>query len=267
MKRGTPEHRKMHILADSLKLRLYSAVGIMEMVWHFAGKYTPQGDIGSVPDRRIAAAVDWEKKPEILIDALVKSEWLDRHDAYRLIVHDWPEHCEQAVRKLLLRNRKNFLPIYADCTAGVYPLSGQDPDTVLPSREARLGSVVSKSEKEKNQEVSEIWHCAGFSGPEEFEVWWLQVVENHPNRTKNTYAKSELFELIINRHFTRDEFECGYSQLRESKADDWTKDAGKYCTNLYEIVHNRLWKFKAEVKEDWVRELEQEQALERRQTA
>lgn len=128
-------------------------------------------------------------------------------------------------------------------------------------------SSKSSSEKEKNQEVAALWLNAGFAGPEDFDVWWLQVVENHPNKTKNAYAKSELFELIVNRQFIRGEFEDGYSQLSESKGDEWTKEAGKYCTNLYEIIHNRLWKFKADVKADWVRELEQEQALERREHA
>ena len=126
---------------------------------------------------------------------------------------------------------------------------------------------VSNSEKEKNQKVAALWESAGFLGPEYFDEWWLQVVANHPNKNRNTDAYMEIQGRIITGQFSRVEFESGYFQLRESKADEWTKEGGKYCTNLYEIVHNRLWKFTAEVKDEWLRELELEQAEERRQSA
>ncbi len=278
MKRGTPNHRKMHALAEALKLPLYGAVGIMEMLWHFAGQQTPEGDLGRVPDRQIAAAVDWNKKPEALVTALVAVGWLDRNEKYRLIIHDWAEHVEYEVARKLLREKKDFIEVYgmsakergkpSEVPRSFRESSGNLPGICAPHAKASgLGSELSNSEKEKNQKVSEIWRSAGFEGADHFDVWWTQVVENHPNRTKNTYAKSELFELIVSGQFSREEFEAGYAQLRESKADDWTKENGKYCTNLYEIIHNRLWKFKAEVEDDWIAELSREQALERGQRA
>jgi len=160
MKRGTPRHRKMHALAAALKLPLHSAVGIMEMLWHYTAQNTPEGDIGSVPDREIASAVDWPspRKAEVLVSALVETGWLDRNETYRLIVHDWPEHCEQAVRKWLDRNRKKFLPVYGQMTDAVRTNDGQMTDSVRPSREAEARAVASdvvcSSEKTTTPEVS-----------------------------------------------------------------------------------------------------------------
>lgn len=109
MKRGTPHHKKMHALADVLGVRLNMAVGIMEMLWHYAGEYIPEGDIGSVPDKEIARAVDWSGKPKRLVDALVSTGWVDKHPKYRLVIHDWEDHAENSVRKKLGRNRKTFV--------------------------------------------------------------------------------------------------------------------------------------------------------------
>lgn len=114
MKRGTPHHPKMYALAESLKLPLPCAVGILEMLWQFTADRRPQGDIGSLPDKEIAQACGWTKRPKLLIDALCaeKSRWLDRDEEHRLIVHDWPDHAEGWVCKKLIRSGKDFLPFY-----------------------------------------------------------------------------------------------------------------------------------------------------------
>lgn len=267
MKRGTPNHRKMHDLAKALKLPLYGAVGIMEMLWHFAGQQTPEGDIGRLTDRQIAAAVDWDKKPEALVGALLSARWLDSNSEYRLIIHDWPEHVEYEVCRKLLNDKKDFVPTYG--TSAQLRVKPSDSPRSLRvncaphGKASGLGSEVSISEKEKNQNVAALWLNSGFASPDDFEAWWLQVVGNHPNKSRNTHAKMAIFELIVGGTFSRTEFEEGYAQLRESKDSEWTKEGGKYCTNLFEIVHNRLWKFKGEIKASWMTELEQEQEQER----
>lgn len=112
MKRGTPHHPKMRALAVALKIGVPCAVGTMEMLWHYVATVAPRGDIGVVTDKEIAAAVCWDKKPKILIDALVAVCWLDRDDKSRLIVHDWPDHADNATRKKLQHSGRDFLPVY-----------------------------------------------------------------------------------------------------------------------------------------------------------
>lgn len=103
MKRGTPDHPKMGDLARLLKVPRHAAVGILEMLWHWAGKYAIRGDIGRWPDIAIAEAVDWRGKPSLLIAALINSRWLDESDEFRLLIHDWPDHCEDNINVALAR--------------------------------------------------------------------------------------------------------------------------------------------------------------------
>lgn len=109
MKRDTPTHPKMYELADRLHINNAWAVGIMEMLWHFTSKFAPRGDIGRYSDQHIARNLQWPHAPEILIDALVKSRWLDEDETHRLIVHDWSEHCETGVNTFLAKRRQTFV--------------------------------------------------------------------------------------------------------------------------------------------------------------
>ena len=59
MKRGTPDHPKTLRLARLLGIPQAAAVGILEMLWHFTGKYAVQGDIGRFQDGEIAQAAGW----------------------------------------------------------------------------------------------------------------------------------------------------------------------------------------------------------------
>jgi hypothetical protein len=108
MKRDTPEHPKMHDLADRLQINLSWATGIMVRIWHHTAKFAPRGDIGRYSDLHVAKSVSWPHAPEALIDALVKSRWLDESEEHRLIVHDWPDHCEDGVHTFLAKRRLTF---------------------------------------------------------------------------------------------------------------------------------------------------------------
>ena len=109
MKRTGTNHPKFGMLADSLGIRLYGAVGIMEMLWHFTAQHAPQGDIGKWPDVRIARFVDWPiEDSERLMRALVDCKLLDECATCRFVVHDWHEHCDDAVHMMLARSTLRF---------------------------------------------------------------------------------------------------------------------------------------------------------------
>lgn len=108
MKRGTPNHRKMHRLARRLGVSLAEAVGTMELLWHWVADYLPRGDVGRSENWEIAAAVHWKREPDELVSALVEEHWLDESSTCRLVVHDWSEHCEESVHTRLARSRDFF---------------------------------------------------------------------------------------------------------------------------------------------------------------
>jgi hypothetical protein len=110
VKRGTPEHPKTKALARRLGVPWPMAVGTLELLWHFTARYAPAGDIGRFPDEAIAAAVGWPENRDRaeLVRALCDCGWLDPHPEHRLMIHDWPDHCEDAVHVFLARRGLTF---------------------------------------------------------------------------------------------------------------------------------------------------------------
>ncbi len=119
MKRGTPRHPKIYDLMQALDLtprQRAIAIGTLELLWHFAAEFAPQGDIGKYSDARIEAAVDWSGKKGILVPALITSKWCDASDQYRVLVHDWHDHADDATKKRLTRSGLMFLSVNVEST-------------------------------------------------------------------------------------------------------------------------------------------------------
>jgi len=85
-------------LKRALGLTQYQAVGLLECLWHFTAHNTPDGGIGKYTDDDIAAVLEWEGAATELIEALIQSGWMDRHDNGSLWIHDWLDHCPTWVR-------------------------------------------------------------------------------------------------------------------------------------------------------------------------
>jgi hypothetical protein len=103
MKREALGNTKMKRLCRHLGIRMYAAVGLLESLWHLTAKEAPQGNIGKISNEDIACGVDWDGDEDELIEALVDAKWLDRSSQYRLVVHDWHEHADDAVDNKLAR--------------------------------------------------------------------------------------------------------------------------------------------------------------------
>jgi len=108
MKRGTIEHPKTAELAAALGVPLLMAVGVLESLWHWTTKYAPRGDVGRYSNAAIAMGIHWHECPDRLIDALAETRWIDRSDAFRLIVHDWSDHADKYTQEALSDAGKDF---------------------------------------------------------------------------------------------------------------------------------------------------------------
>lgn len=108
MKRDAPGHGKIADLAHKLGIPRYGAVGIFECLIHATGKYAFLGDIGKLSNVAIAEQVYWDKDPDVLIKALVEVRLIDVSKRYRLVVHDWHDHCEDWVKKRVERSGLPF---------------------------------------------------------------------------------------------------------------------------------------------------------------
>ena len=108
MKVGTPELLKFKKLRARLNIPIPHAVGLLEILWHVVAKNCPAGDVGRLSDEDIALMLEWEGDPAELITALVETGWIDTDDEFRLIVHDWSEHCPTYIKGNLSRHGKLF---------------------------------------------------------------------------------------------------------------------------------------------------------------
>ncbi len=109
MKREALSHTKMKRLCRRLDLPVWQGVGLLESLWHLTARETPRGDIGKLSDEDIALAIDYRGDERVLIDALVSAGWLDQDPVERLVVHDWPDHCEDSVHTRLARAKLYFV--------------------------------------------------------------------------------------------------------------------------------------------------------------
>jgi hypothetical protein len=108
MKREAVGHTKMKKLCRVLDIPIYQGVGILESIWHLTARQAQRGDIGKLSNEDIAFGIDYRCEPEDLISALVRCGWLDRDRRYRLIVHDWHEHADDAVKRRVMRSGLGF---------------------------------------------------------------------------------------------------------------------------------------------------------------
>lgn len=112
MKRDALTHPKMLDLASTLAIPRAQAIGIMNLLWDQCATFAPRGDLGKLRNGAIARGCDWQGDADEFIQALLDTGWLEAHDSHRLIVHDWPDHCEQWVRLKLTRLKMTFLECY-----------------------------------------------------------------------------------------------------------------------------------------------------------
>ena len=110
MKREAWNHPKIKILCRDLKLPLCYVNGILESLWLVTGQSLPAGDIGRWSNEEIAAAIEYPGDADELVAALLKRRLLDPlpESDGRLYVHDWHEHCDQAVKRKLSRWKQSF---------------------------------------------------------------------------------------------------------------------------------------------------------------
>lgn len=108
MKRGGPDHPKVHALAAALGVERWGAVGILESLFHWTANYSPDGNIGRWGDDMIAKGLGWLAEPKRLIEALISTGWVESGEACTRRVHGWCEHADDATNMKLARARMTF---------------------------------------------------------------------------------------------------------------------------------------------------------------
>ena len=103
MKREAWGHRKYRKLSQILEIDECYAVGIVESLWRASDQELPAGNIGKLSNADIALAMRYGGDPDRLVAGLTEAGWIDPHPDHRLIIHDWPDHCEHVIHNRIAR--------------------------------------------------------------------------------------------------------------------------------------------------------------------
>lgn len=101
MKRETLRHPKLYDLMDRLDCSRPTALGYLDLLWDNAADIAPQGDLGKWPNGAIARSCDWTGNADQFVNALIEAGWLDHSEEFRLVIHDWEDHCQNWLRMKL----------------------------------------------------------------------------------------------------------------------------------------------------------------------
>jgi hypothetical protein len=112
-KRGTLEHPKNRRLARALGTIPGVTLGLIESLWHYTAQWHSHGRLTRLDlEEALDRSGGWLAmfKVEQLIEAMTHPDyrWLDPLEDGSYYVHDWHEHCEDAVHAKLYRRLELF---------------------------------------------------------------------------------------------------------------------------------------------------------------
>lgn len=129
------------------------ATGLLETLWQVTAQHYKAGDIGKADNEDIAESIGWYGEADLLIENLISSGWIDRSNTYRLVIHDWHEHCPTFVKGSMAKYNKEFASYDVAKEA---PKKGAKDDakdgpqgSLLPSQ-AKPSQVNTKPSQENN---------------------------------------------------------------------------------------------------------------------
>lgn len=235
VKRGAFGHFKTLRLATLLSVERpcdrAEALGILEALFnHFAPGSAPQGNVGRCTDEEIAAGCGSSRDAHTLVRALVAAGWLDEHPEHRLLIHDWADHADEAVRKWLVRNKLRFLTPSGSRRAGVEIASRRRRDGIRPPR---AGNGSGKGNGSGSLSVSESGSIAR-AREESFAAFWAA----YPNKVDKQEAR-ELWTKLAPEAALVEQIMAGLARSKTSR--QWVKDGGQFIPSPAKWLRRRKW--------------------------
>ena len=160
------DHRKLLKSADLLNIEPPHMMGILVSLWLWAIDNAPDGKLEEISPRIIARAAQWSGDPELLIEALKASEWLDECQTEdTLEIHDWEDYAGKLIEQRISerersrkrRAKKSKKPEDDQQTTGGRPADDQQT----------TAGRVEKSRVDKSRVDKEIKDSKGDKPPEE----------------------------------------------------------------------------------------------------
>jgi hypothetical protein len=256
MKRGTPRHPKMIRLIQDLGLKpkdRATAVGHLELLWHFTAEFAPRGDIGRYADDQIEGACEWYGKRGKLVQALTTSGWVDQDSEHRLIVHDWADHADGTVKKKLERADQWFLVVTGkvELQKKPQPLIVEDNGCLARGKD-KASLVSSRKEEESLTRAGLVLEPtvgqASGNGSDAIAAVAQRMHDRHPaaRRCGAKEAARAIAKILAkipkpDRVAKLAEIEDRHARWCASEA--WTKDGGEYSKALHNWLAPTMGRF------------------------
>jgi len=88
------DHPKTYVLSSLLSVPVPYVIGTLHLLWYFTLKFAwEDGDLSRFGPIAVSRACQWDKDPNILIEALQKAKFLDE-----MKVHDWHDFAGRLVK-------------------------------------------------------------------------------------------------------------------------------------------------------------------------
>ena len=129
------EHAKTYALMQELHIGKAMAIGLLVCLWLWAIDNVEDGDLSPYPIQAIARAAEWEKKPQVFLDALLTCGWVDKKDKH-LFLHNWDTYAGRLIdkrkqaRERAEKSRRLARSMRAQTTHSSSPLSAPCTPTV-----------------------------------------------------------------------------------------------------------------------------------------
>jgi hypothetical protein len=275
LKRGTPDHPKTVHVQQLLGCLRHEVVGYLELLFHWTAKYSPRGDLGKWSDQAIADGVGWRGEPSALVAALVEAGWLDRDPQHRLLVHDWHEHADEAVKISLKRKgleldaafyRPGVTPRPAagapaePCRDAVATVSRQRSDSVATASRPPLPEPLPEPEPEPDRSLSSCSparETEPAGAPAEVEAAaaadderistspygpYLSALERLYPESRAFAVESAREALASVRTDLPDPVEFAVALWIWSMSEDWREKGGRFVPPVERWIHERRWR-------------------------
>ncbi len=148
-------HRKTMRLCTLMNIDDLRAVGLLHFLWWWALDNAPDGNLTGLTNKEIAQACHWKGKPDLLVNSLCQSGWIDKENE-SVTLHDWHDYAGKLVskreqNKQRMRDaRAGFVQRTCDARAGAtVPNSTVQNSTQQKSKEDNAAAVSLADEKFK----------------------------------------------------------------------------------------------------------------------
>ena len=264
MKRGTPTHPKTLLLAHTLGIPVYSAVGLLESLFHFVARYARNGDVGRWPDSAIAEALGWDGDATQLVEALAGVGWLDASAEHRYVLHDWHEHADDSTKKLLKKRGEVFASSPGPEKSGKVrksPEKDRQPEPKpepkpepfgtanalpcpSPSGDLPSGSKLSSVSSQENRRAASTANAESINTvlQDRFQRFW----DVWPKKVKMAETKQIWMKIRPSEELT-EKIIAAVQRAKSSK--QWRKDNGQFIPHPTRYLEGKRWE-DAERKSD-----------------